>query len=679
MKIWNKTNRIFLVFALLFCVIIKQDIKAQVNLIPKPQEINLGNKKIEFSSITILANKEFDNEVAFLKQYLVKKNISESQINPLQIRIRKGEVKNPFNFDGAYSLSVSDELVLQAPSASGIFYGIQTLKQLIEKKENKFSIPEVEINDWAAFKIRGFMHDVGRNYQSPKLLKEQIDVLASYKYNVFHMHLTDNPGWRLESKLYPELQSKEATSRKPGMYYTQEEMKDIIEYCRVRHITLIPEIDIPGHTVAFRLALGIKSMNSPDVQKIIIELIDELCALASPKIMPYIHLGTDEVREQAEKVDKDYLVPLIQQIHKNGRQYISWWHGIQTPGDSTSIKQLWAQYETLEGHPYIDSRSNYINHLDPLAGIGRLFFQQPCRAEHGDSLRLGGILCCWPDNRVEDERKILQQNAVYPFMLAYSEPIWRGVKSTGDKYWAQLPPKNSLEYKAYQDFEDRILVHRDTYFADQEFPFLRNGHIPWKIIGPLNHKDDLSKSFEVEKVIKDNYEIDGDEFSWNKTTLNGGTIHLKHFFGFPSTVQEKKGTVYALNYIYSDKDQELDFWIGFHGWSRSGGRRGGPSPELGQWHTTNPKIWVNEKEIAPPVWKQPGLAADTPEIPFVDEDYYYRQPSKIKLKKGWNKFLLKVPHGGTSWKWMFTCVPVFVDGNNIREVQGIKYATEVEK
>lgn len=674
-----KIHRIFLVFALLLCFIIQQDLKAQVNLIPKPQEISLGNKTIEFSSLTILANNEFDNEIKFLKQFFAENSISESQTNSLQIRIRKGEVKNPFNFNGAYSITVSDEVVLQAPSASGIFYGIQTLKQLIGKKGDNFSIPEIEINDWAAFKIRGFMHDVGRNYQSPELLKEQIDVLASYKYNVFHMHLSDNPGWRLESKLYPELQANEATSRKPGMYYTQEEIKDLIEYCRVRHITLIPEIDIPGHTAAFRKALEIKSMNSSEVQKIIIELIDELCALASPEIMPYIHLGTDEVRERAEKVDEDYLVPLIQRIEENGRQYISWWHGIKTPGDNTSIKQLWAQYETLEGHPYIDSRSNYINHLDPLAGIGRLFFQQPCRAEHGDSLRLGGILCCWPDNRVEDERKILQQNAVYPFMLAYSETIWRGVKSTGDKYWAQLPPINSPEYKAYQDFEGRILIHRDKYFVDQEFPFVRNAQIPWKIIGPINHKGDFSKSFEVEKVIKESYEIDGDEFSWNEISLYGGTIHLKHFFGFPSTVQEKKGTVYALNYIYSDKDQEMDFWIGFHGWSRSGGRRGGPSPELGQWHTTNSQIWVNEKEIAPPVWKQPGLAANTPEIPFVDEDYYYRQPSKIKLKKGWNKFLLKVPHGGTSWKWMFTCVPVMVDGNNVREVEGLKYATEIEK
>ena len=132
------------------------------------------------------------------------------------------------------------------------------------------------------------------------------------------------------------MQSPEATSRKPGKYYSQQEIKDIIEYCRQRHITVIPEIDIPGHTDAFRKALKLKSMNSPEVQQIIVNLIDELCSLAPPEIMPYIHLGTDEVRNRSEKVDKAYLRPLIECIEKNNRTYISWWHGIKTKGDSKS-------------------------------------------------------------------------------------------------------------------------------------------------------------------------------------------------------------------------------------------------------------------------------------------------------------------------------------------------------
>ena len=644
-------------------------------LIPFPQKMELKNGLEKSSTVSFQTDSLFQSEKIILEKWLTQNGIETNENSDFKIKLIKANVENPYKFEGAYNLIVSNKIEIIAPNATGIFYGIQTLKQLIEFDGGKLTVPHCEINDWPAFQIRGFMHDVGRNYQNPDLLKEQIEVLAAYKYNVFHLHLTDYHGWRLESKIYPELQSEEATSRKPGKFYKQEEFKDIVEFCWQRHITVIPELDVPGHTKAFREALNLKSMNSSEVQKIIIELIDEICTLATPEKMPYIHLGTDEVREPEEMVDEGYLIPLIAQIEENKRKYISWWHGIQSPGDSTSIKQLWAQFEPLDRHPFIDSRSNYINHLDPLAGIGRLFFQQPCRAEHGDSLRLGGILCCWPDNLVDDERKILLQNSVYPFMVTYSEAIWRGVKSTGDKYWAQLPAVNSAEYENYKKFENRLAVHRDKNFNDKEFPFVKSAHIPWKIIGPFNHDGNFSKVFEVEKEIKNTYNIDGKNYFWNDTLLFGGTIHLKHFFGFPSPIHEKEGTVYAMNYIYSEKEQEVGFWIGFQNWSRSG-RRGGPTAESGQWHFTNPKIWVNDMEIQPPVWKQPGLESNASEIPFVDEDYYYRQPTTIKLNKGWNKFLLKIPFGGNAWKWMFTCVPVDLTENGVREVYDLKYSTE---
>jgi hypothetical protein len=645
-------------------------------LIPFPQKMEMKNGLEKSSAVSFQIKGDFQNEQEILENWLAQNGIETNENSAFKIELIKAEVENPFHFEGAYKLTVSNKIEIISPNATGIYFGIQTLKQLIEFDGAKFSIRHCEISDWPAFQIRGFMHDVGRNYQTPELLKEQIDVLAAYKYNVFHLHITDDPGWRLESKIYPQLQSAEATSRKPGKFYTQQEFKDLVEYCRQRRITLIPEIDVPGHTAAFRKALGIKSMNSPEVQKIIMDLVDELCTLAPAEIMPYIHLGTDEVREPSELVDEDFLIPIIQKVHDNNREYISWWHGIRTPGDSTSIKQLWAQHEPLAGHPFIDSRANYINHLDPLAGIGRLFFQQPCRAEHGDSLRLGGILCCWPDDRVDEERNILLQNSVYPFMLTYSEAIWRGVKSTGDKYWAQLPPVNSPEYQAYSEFENRLVVHRNKYFQGKEFPFVKNSHIPWKTIGPFNHNGDFEQPFEPEKEIKDSYIIDGKNYQWNEPDLYGGTVHLKHFFGFPSPIQEKEGTVYALNYIFAEKEQEVDFWIGFQNWSRSGGRRGGPTADIGEWHYTKPKIWVNDNEIQPPVWQQPALESNTSEIPFVDEDYYYREPTTIKLNKGWNKFLLKVPFGGNAWKWMFTCVPVDVSENGVHEIEGLKYSTK---
>ena len=87
---------------------------------------------------------------------------------------------------------------------------------------------------------------------------------------------------------------------------------------------------------------------------------------------------------------------------------------------------------------------------------------------------------------------------------------------------------------------------------------------------------------------------------------------------------------------------------------------------------------MNDTEIAPPVWKQPNLGEDTHEIPFLDEDYFYRTPTKVSLKKGWNKVLLKIPQGGKSWKWMFTCVPVNTEGVNVSTVFDLKFNPNIK-
>ncbi|MDR8390050.1 hypothetical protein NC796_02790 [Aliifodinibius sp. S!AR15-10] len=160
------------------------------------------------------------------------------------------------------------------------------------------------------------------------------------------------------------------------------------------------------------------------------------------------------------------------------------------------------------------------------------------------------------------------------------------------------------------------------------FPYVKNGHIPWKIIGPFDHGGDLSRSFPAEDEIKDRYTVEGQTYDWHEKIQHGGKIHIKHFFRFPAPVEKDSGTVYALTYVHSKSERTVDFWIGFHNWSRSGGRRGGPTPSQGEWHKTKPNIWVNNQSIQPPHWENPGIPSDTPEIPFLNEDYYYRSPKK---------------------------------------------------
>lgn len=582
----------------------------------------------------------------------------------------------------AYALTVSsDSVILEATTETGIFRGLQTIKQLAFELNGRRYLKGCTLVDWPAFAVRGFMQDVGRNFQSMDMLKEQIDVLAAYKFNVFHFHVTENPGWRLESKKYPQLNAAESMTRQKGKYYTQDDFKELVAYCLERKITLIPEFDIPGHSAAFRKAFGFEAMSDPQVQPVLIDLIDELCSLASAEVMPYIHLGTDEVWHNYEEPAPTLLPALVERVTQHHqRKLIVWRPGQHIAEDSVSITQLWSSGgHPKPGHPYLDSRLNYLNHLDPLAGIPQLYFERINGAEHGDSLALGGILCCWNDNNVNDAYAILKQNPVYPGILTYSETSWTGQKQVlGEKYLAKLPEKGSSLFNEFCEFEDRLIQHRDRYFEGKPFPYVRQTSVEWEVLGPINNQGNVDEQFSVEKALHENYLIDSVAYEWQGPFI-GGTIHLNHFFGYPSYFPKEEGTYYARTAIWSPKEQTVGAWIGFHDWSRSGGRRGGPFPRDGEWHNTHPKVWLNGELVAPPKWNNPGLESNTEEIPFTDENYFFRKPSPILLKKGWNEVLLKIPVKKETWKRMFTFVPVLEKDGTVMEVEGLEYSTEIEK
>jgi hypothetical protein len=582
----------------------------------------------------------------------------------------------PMNLREAYTLNVcADSAVLTATTPEGLFRGRQTFGQLTFDENGAHYVAGCSITDWPAFRIRGYMQDVGRNYMPLSLLKEQIDVMAAYKFNLFHFHVTDNPGWRLQSKKYPQLSSPSSMSRWPGNYYTQEDFLNLVNYCKERYITLVPEFDVPGHCEAFRKAFALDSMSDPRVQPILLDLIDEVCSLVPKEQMPWLHLGTDEVWEKHERPASGLLEALEERVKMHGRTVVVWRPGQAVETDQSSVTQLWSSSgKPKAGHPYIDSRLNYLNHLDPLAGIAQLYFDRICNKEHDDSLALGGILCCWNDNKVTKPYDILVQNPVYPGMLTYSETSWKGQPvDLGESYLAIIPGKESVLYDEFLAFEERLVAHRDLYFKGKPFPYVKQSAIEWSLIGPFDNKGNVMASFPVENAMEKEYSIDGQSFRW-KGPVYGGTIHIRHFFGFPSYFTEKQGTVYAATNIWSPADQEVGCWIGFHDWSRSAGRRGGPFPEQGQWHITDPKVWLNGEAIASPVWNNPGLGSKTDEIPFSDENYFFRKLTKIILKKGWNKVLLKVPQNRKSWKWMFTFVPVRSENGQIRELEGLKYS-----
>ncbi len=656
-------------------------IREKAALIPYPQRIVWNGKLLscEYFKIDVPTEitKKCGFSVAELYQVIMEtggRPAGGSGRQVVKVSLRYGQVRGAGDNNEAYHLEVgNNKISIIAPGEAGMFYAVQTLRQLIIKKDGRNYVAGCTIDDWPAFKIRGFMHDLGRNFQDVNLLKKFIDVMAEYKLNVFHMHLTDNPGYRIECIKYPQLNYPKnyRQTRRPGKFYTYAQLNDIIRYCKVRQITVIPEIDMPGHSEYFKHTFGF-GMQDPRGVKILKDILNEFFDHVKTK---YFHMGSDEVRVG----NKAFMPIMAKLIRSRGRKLIVWRPGNMP--DMPVITQLWSERTRparVKGElvPYIDSRDNYINHMDPLIGPLRLFMQQPCSVVRGNDTALGGVICHWPDNNVGVQMNIYSQSPVMPALVTYAERIWRGSKVNELKYWAQMPRPGSKEFARFVDFENRLISNRDRFFNDWPFPYVRQTNIRWKVIGPFDNKGNSKASFPVEKVIKDSYIVNGRRYKW-KDDIVGGTVYIHHFFGFPTafSFKARQGTMYALSYVYSPREQKTGFWIGFTGYSRSGGRSGGPNPKQGQWSNCNAEVWFNDSVIAPPVWKHPGLA-NSREVPFTDENYYFRAPTMVNLNKGWNKILLKVPHNRPARKWFFTCVPVKWDSKHVREVPGLVFATK---
>jgi len=625
-------------------------------LIPLPQHVNLGKGRFVLNNELLLVAKDslkIKREIKFLREWLsacnVRAKVSTENVFVPHIELRLTPVEAPNNNAEAYHLLVTkNKILIEANEAKGVFYALQTLKQLVSGK----SIPTGEIKDWPAFSWRGYLVDVGRNFQSMELLKQQIDVMAAYKLNVFHFHFTEDLAWRLASKQYPQLTDRSNMLRWPGKYYTQQDFKTLIDYCKERHITLIPEIDMPGHSGAFQRAMK-AGMQTPQGIIYLKHLLREFCDSYD---VPYIHIGGDEVKI----TNKQFLPDMTAYLEGLGKQTIGW-----EPGGNLSkstIRQLWMggpnPITDSAAYCYIDSKHLYINHMDPLETVVTLFNRQIGEQEKGNKQLLGGILCSWPDRAVANEKDVFLQNAVYPALLTFAERSWRGGGQSG--WVCNIGDPYSDRAQAFRQFEDRLLVHKERYFKGKPFPYVRQTGLVWNFYGPYPNKGDLDSAFEPE--------IDKQETGKLAPTFKaeGGTLILRHWWadilkGLISKPEEYT-TWYARTRIWSDKNEEKPFWIGFDNLSRSYASN---SPAINTWDNRVSKVWVNNQLISPPNWKQAGMKGDL-ETPMIDEGYSFRAPTIINLKKGWNEVLIKLPIGnfkGEDWqnpvKWMFTFVPLF--------------------
>ena len=248
-------------YILVICIILGTLPCNAQSVIPMPKEMVMGEGSWDVSADTRInySNDALTKTVSLFNNYLdgrfgVTLKKGSKGKNAIHLQIDK---KMPLE---AYSLVVDDKGVTIKGSEAGIFYGIQTLQQLLVDKGNGcIQLPYIMINDEPRFGYRGLMLDVARYFYSVEYVKEYIDLMARYKINRFHWHLTEDAGWRIEIKKYPELTKIGAwrnstqwghnpteQDRIPhGGFYTQEQIKEIIQYAADRYITIVPEIDLP--------------------------------------------------------------------------------------------------------------------------------------------------------------------------------------------------------------------------------------------------------------------------------------------------------------------------------------------------------------------------------------------------------------------------------------------------
>ena len=648
--------------------------QTSISLLPKPQLYKDTGKNFTMGKVKLSTPVLRPEWEVFIMN--AGGEIVEHSSSVIEVELVPSIEEARLNGAEAYRLSVSNKRIkIEAVTEQGVYWAMQTLRQLERKKGKRSSVAGCEIVDWPAFRIRGFMQDVGRSYISMEELKREIEILSRFKINVFHWHLTENQAWRLESKIFPMLNDSVNTIRMPGKYYTLEEARDLVDFCKKHQVLLIPEIDMPGHSAAFVRAFR-HDMQSPEGMKILKLLLDEVCETFD---VPYLHIGTDEV----EFTNPHFVPEMVAYVRSKGKKVISWnpgWH--YKPGE-IDMTHLWSyRGKAQPGIPAIDSKFHYLNHFDVFGDIVALYNSRIYDQAEGSEDIAGTILALWHDRLIDNEWNLVIENGLYPNMLAIAERAWRG---GGTEYFdglgTILPSEDTEAFKEFADFEKRMLWHKEHTFKGYPFAYVKQTNVKWNITDAFPNGGDMDKVFPPEQELKDIYHYNGNTYGVRQAM--GAGIYLRHVWGdmVPAFYADPKEnhTAYAYTWVYSPKDQEVGLWVEFQNYSRS---EMDLAPLPGKWDYKGSRIWINGCEILPPVWTATHKVKSY-EVPLGNENCVGRVPLAVHLNKGWNKVFLKLPIGKFKMaetrlvKWMFTTVFVTPDGE--RAVEGLIYSPDKQK
>ncbi|GAA0125677.1 beta-N-acetylhexosaminidase [Clostridium sp. CTA-19] len=462
------------------------------NIIPKPLNYESGEGAFTLtknSSIYVKGNTEEETEEIVKIAEFLKEKLKPSTGFELKIvkgnNVPSGSIylttvganKDKGN-EGYEVITTHENVKIIGYKPEGIFRGVQTLRQLlpsdIEKNtvtaDVKWTIPVSTIKDKPEYEYRGVMIDVARHFFTVDEIKRQIDLAAQYKINKVHLHLSDDQGWRLEIKKWPDLTNIGGSTQVgggPGGYYTQEQFKDLVKYAAERYIEIVPEFDMPGHTNAALASygflnkdgqkkplytdtkVGFSSLMTDDEKtyEFIEDIIREVSEISPSK---YIHIGGDEA-DSTKKEDYDYFVGRVSKIvEKYGKTAIGW-DPIDTSSkiNSSVILQNWKDSNeaaraknmkmiiSIAEKAYLDMKYNE-NTPYGLDWAGYIPVETAYKWDPTDyapkELVLGVEAPLWTETILNTEA---MDYMIYPRLLGYSEIGWT--------------PKNARNWDEYKN------------------------------------------------------------------------------------------------------------------------------------------------------------------------------------------------------------------------------------
>jgi hexosaminidase len=629
-------------FLLIVIVLFSINVFSQINIIPKPTSI------IEKEGVFIVGNNVIINVIAD-DPALVE------MVNPLLLTLSEkkadGVFKTKFNStsklnnivfqldkkltdlgDEGYQLSVTPKNIhISAYKKAGLFYALQSLLQIIhlETKTSKdIKIPCVEITDIPKFQWRGMLLDCGRHFMDKAFVKRYIDLLAYYKMNRLHWHLTEDQGWRIEIKKYPKLTEvgawrTEADGSRYGGFYTQDDIREIVAYANERFVTVVPEIEMPGHSVAAIASYPYLSCTGNPINvetqwgvfkdiycagndstfTFLKDVLTEVMGLFPSK---YIHIGGDEAPkfrwEQCPKCQTRMRVQNLKGEHKlqtwfieqidaflelNGRKLIGWDEILEGGLSKGATVQSWRGMEgaieaarsghdaivSPTSHAYFDYEISNINlekvyHFDPV----------PKELTKEESTHiLGGECNLWSERAPQEK----VDERMFPRLLAMSEVLWnypekRDYVAFRKRVQLQYPVLNRRGV-TYGFERDPLILNAITDIKKRTISIqLEKGQEGTNIYYTLNGSKPDRKSilytqpFEVRDSLKLNIAVlaDGSEngfyyervFKMNKTTGYSPVFMFPYSNNYPGS-----GNTSLTNGVFGTYNFRDGNWQGFEG------------------------------------------------------------------------------------------------------------------